>query len=60
MPRTPRSAKDGLVYHVHNRAGGGRRLFKFDGQYEQFEEVLSGAFERFDCRLLAYCMMPEH
>ena len=60
MPRNPRLAKGGLIYHVHNRAAGGGRLFAGVRQYKQFEQVLAGAGERFRCRVLAYCLMPDH
>ena len=60
MPRNPRSAKGGIIYHVHNRAAGGRRLFRGVNDYKQFEQVLAEGCERFSCRLLAYCLLPEH
>lgn len=60
MPRNPRSAKGRLVYHVHNRVAGRRRLFKKTADYKQFEQVLSDVYESCGCRILSYCALPDH
>jgi len=60
MPRPPRVAVGGVVYHVLNRANGRVRLFQEPGDYEAFERVLAEAHERVPMRLLAYCVMPTH
>ena len=60
MPRKPRIAPGGLVYHVLNRAVARLPLFQKDGDYEAFERVLALALEEHPTRLLAYCIMPNH
>src|SRR4029434_6597600 len=60
MPRKPRNAVGGLVYHVLNRGCGRMELFRRQEDYVAFEKVLAEALERFDMRLLAYCIMPNH
>ena len=40
MPRRPREAMGGLVYHVLNRAVGRATLFEKDADYAAFEQVL--------------------
>src|SRR5712692_566502 len=60
MPRAPRAAIGGLVYHVLNRANARLQLFAQDRDYQAFERVLTEAYERVGMRLLAYCVMPNH
>ncbi len=60
MGRPKRAALGGLVYHVLNRANARMRIFDSDDDYAAFERVLEEAVERFETRLLAYCVMPNH
>jgi putative transposase len=60
MPRRPRIATGGLVYHVLNRRVGRLPLFATDRDYLAFERVLEAAIARTGIRLLAYCVMPNH
>ena len=60
MPRSKRIAPGGLVYHALNRANGRMALFHSPADYAAFERVLAEAVERFQMRLLAYCLMPNH
>jgi putative transposase len=60
MPRQPRVALGGLVYHVLNRANARRELFESGGDYAAFEDVLRQAHEKVRMRTLAYCVMPNH
>ena len=60
MPRKPRVAPGGLVYHVLNRAVARLPLFQKEGDYEAFERVLAQALEEHPSRLLAHCIMPNH
>jgi putative transposase len=62
MPRRPRSAPGGYVYHALNRAAGRRReLFAKPADYAAFERILAETQQRIPgVRLLAYCLMPTH
>ncbi len=60
MGRPHRVTRGGLVYHVLNRANGRKTILDSDADYEAFERVLEQAVERFEMRLLAYCVMPNH
>ncbi|MEX2317203.1 MAG: transposase [Pirellulales bacterium] len=60
MPRRPRIAPAGLVYHVLNRAVARLALFEKRADYAAFERVLAEAMERHPTRLLAYTVMPNH
>jgi putative transposase len=60
LPRKPRIDVGEEIYHVINRADGRRRVFRSHKDYRRFSEVLAQAVERFQMRLLAYCIMPTH
>jgi len=60
MPRAPRAAAGGIVYHVLNRANARMRLFRAAGDDELFPAVLAAAHERVAMRTIGYCVMPNH
>ncbi|MGI8982438.1 MAG: transposase [Pirellulaceae bacterium] len=60
MPRRPRQATGGYVFHVLNRAAARRTLFDTDGDYSAFLKVRHEAQSRVPMRLLSYCIMPNH
>ena len=60
MGRPKRAAVGGLVYHVLNRANARLRIFHDDDDYAAWERILAEAIERYEMRVLAYCLMPNH
>lgn len=60
MPRVERVDIGGHVYHILNRANVRAQIFDTDADYRLFEQVLEEGVKRFDMRLLAYCLMPNH
>lgn len=60
MPRINRVDVGGEIYHVLNRANARVQIFDNDKDYRQFEEILEEAVEKYNMRLLAYCIMPNH
>ncbi|MEK7091859.1 MAG: transposase [Patescibacteria group bacterium] len=60
MPRIERIDVGDYVYHVLNRANGRLPIFDQPEDYQLFETILEEAVEKFDMRLLAYCLMPNH
>jgi putative transposase len=60
MGRPHRAAEGGFVYHVLNRGNARMRIFDGERDYDAFEKILTEAVERFETRLLAYCLMPNH
>lgn len=60
MPRVARTDIGEYVYHVLNRANAREQIFDGDKDYQQFEDILKEAVEKYDMRLLAYCLMPNH
>jgi putative transposase len=60
MPRVERTDVGGHVYHILNRANARVRMFDNHKDYQLFENTLEEAVEKFDMRVLAYCIMPNH
>ncbi len=60
MPRRASKAPGELVYHTLNRANGRNKLFSNPENHAAFERIKVAAMHRFQTRLLAYCLMPNH
>lgn len=60
MPRAERVNAGNHIYHVLNRANARAQVFDNREDYAIFENILEEAVEKFDMRLLAYCLMPNH
>jgi len=60
MPRVERTDIGEYVYHILNRANARVQIFDSDKDYQVFESTLEEAVEKYDMRLLAYCVMPNH
>jgi len=60
MPRINRIDVGSEIYHVLNRANARVQIFDNSNDYLQFENILEEAIDRYDMRLLAYCIMPNH
>jgi len=60
MSRIERVDVGDNIYHAINRANARVQIFDKENDYKQFETILEEAVEKFDMRLLAYCVMPNH
>jgi putative transposase len=60
MGRAHRAAAGGIVYHVLNRANAGVPIFRTDQDFAAFEQILCEARDRYDVRILVYCLMSNH
>ena len=60
MPRLPRQAPGGIVYHVLNRGVGRMTLFDKPADYDAFEKAVADTLESRPMRILGYCIMPNH
>jgi len=60
MGRPLRTSKGGLIYHVLNRANSRGPFFVQDADYAAFERIIGEAVVRYNVKLLAYCLMPNH
>lgn len=59
MARKPRVHFPGAVYHVLLRSSEGQ-VFRDESDCETFCELLREGVERFDHRVHAFCLMPDH
>ncbi len=60
MPRVHRVDIKEEIYHIINRANARLPIFFNEEDYVLFELIFEQAKERFDMRILAYCLMPNH
>jgi putative transposase len=60
MARIKRVDVGNEIYHIINRSNARLKIFDKDDDYRLFETILEEAVERFDMRLLGYCIMPNH
>src|SRR3989338_1322649 len=60
MGRTLRVDVGNQFYHVLNRANARLPIFKKEKDFEAFENILEEAKDKYEMRILAYCLMPNH
>jgi putative transposase len=60
MPRTARASVGGICYHVLNRGNGRAKVFRKEGDYAAFVDLLAAAKERLAMRILGYVLLPNH
>jgi len=60
MGRVRRMDVGGMVYHALNRANFRSTLFKNNGHYQDFLDLVEESLDFISMRILAYCLMPNH
>ncbi len=60
MGRVPRVDIGGEIYHIINRANARLQIFFKEEDFKLFESILEDGVEKYDMRVLAYCIMPNH
>lgn len=60
MGRAPRVDIQNFAYHILNRANNRVTIFSKPDEYQHFEDILEEAVKRYNMRLLAYVLMPNH
>ena len=60
MSRPLRIEFPGAVYHVTSRGDRREPIYVDDGDREAHLAVIARAMDRFDARVLAYCLMGNH
>jgi putative transposase len=60
MGRVPRIDVGGEIYHIINRANARLQIFFKEEDYQLFESILEDGVKKYDMRVLAYCIMPNH
>ncbi len=60
MARSLRTDIGGQIYHVLNRANAKVKIFDNENDYRLFEKLLEGATTKYEVKIYAYCVMPNH
>ena len=60
MGRVPRVDIGGEIYHTINRANARLQIFFKEEDYQLFKSILEDGVEKYDMKVLAYCIMPNH
>jgi len=60
MARRPRVVAPGLLYHVIVRGNRQRKTFRGDEDYQAYLDRLEHYRAKFNVRVYAYCLMPNH
>lgn len=60
MGRAPRKDLGGYTYHITNRGVKLKPIFRSDDDYHDFALTLIEMVERFEPRLLGFCVLPKH
>jgi REP-associated tyrosine transposase len=60
MPRVPRHHSPGATYHVICRGNHQQPIFDSEADYRYFCKLLGEGVERFDHKIVAYCLMTNH
>lgn len=60
MPRTARSVRAGICYHVINRGNARATVFHDAYDYQAFAALASESTRRVGMEVLAFCLMPNH
>ena len=54
MPRTPRLAPGGMIFHILNRGNARAQIFRKEADYLAFEKAMAETTEHVPMRILAY------
>lgn len=60
MPRGPRQKSETGFYHIYQRGNDKQIIFEDDGDRRKYLSLLQEALERFEVRLIAWCLMTNH
>ena len=60
MPRKPRREEAGALHHVYAHAVADRALFRDDDDRRLYLDLLASVVERFEWRVVGYCLMDNH
>ena len=60
MARKPRIEFEGAFYHVITRGNQKQRIFRDDGDYEQYLNIITDYKSRYNFLLYAYVLMRNH
>ncbi|MDF2176713.1 transposase [Aliiglaciecola sp. CAU 1673] len=60
MSRPLRVEYPGALYHVTSRGNDQQAIYRQDADYQRFIQLLEDVCKRFNWRIYAYCLMPNH
>ena len=60
MARPRRNTAPDAIHHIVNRGNRKKLIFRKEGDYRAFVEILEQAVDKFGVRLIAFCVMPNH
>ena len=60
MARSARDWVAGAIYHVFSRGSNRQAIFLNDGDYGEFEMLLSSAFRKHELDCFGWSLMPNH
>ncbi len=60
MPKREKPLENGRFYHVYNRVAPNKKLFYSAENYTYFLKLWKKTDFTLCCRLIAYCLMPNH
>jgi putative transposase len=60
MPRTARVAPDEHIYHILTRGNNRQDVFKDEGDWRKYREILQKYKEKYKFRLYHYALMKNH
>ena len=60
MPRSKRVLLDNACYHILNRGNQKQNIFLEELDYEKYLEILKHYKNKYNFKLYAYCLMPNH
>ena len=60
MPRLPRIYVKDALYFITCRAEHNEKIFKDEGDYTMFLELLKKYQEQYGIKIFAFCLIPEH
>jgi len=60
MPRVARILLDNACYHVINRGNQKQNIFQEEPDFEKYLEILRHYKKKYNFKLYAYCLMPNH
>ena len=60
MPRIARGLADNQIYHIINRGNRRESVYHDKYDYERFLKLLFDSKEKYNIKIYAYCLMPNH
>lgn len=60
MPRKARLLIEDACYHIVNRGNQKQTIFQAKEDYEKYLEILRHYKKKYNLKLYAYCLMPNH